>query len=124
MIGVTVRDDDTGESSSSFPITVNGPPPPNAPTNLVATPGVSPMRIDLTWTDNSTDETGFIVERCKGKLTRCTRYSVLPALGANATSFSDTSVAKGTSYVYRVYATNSFGNSGFSNLASATTARR
>src|SRR5260221_10097636 len=36
--------------------------PPAAPTLLVLTP-VSPTRIDLAWTDNASDETGFRVER-------------------------------------------------------------
>ena len=122
-IGVTVRDDDTGESSSTVGVTVNGQPPPNAPTNLVAASG-SASRIDLTWADNSTNETGFVVERCKGKATNCRRFTALPTLGANTTSFSDTGLLKGSTYVYRVYAINGFGNSDFSNLASATTARR
>jgi hypothetical protein len=42
---------------------------PLAPSNLVATT-VSDTQTDLTWTDNTTDETGFKIERCVG--TSCT----------------------------------------------------
>ena len=38
---------------------------PVAPTNL-ETATVSTSRIDLTWTRNSTNETGFEIERCTG----------------------------------------------------------
>ena len=36
--------------------------PPAAPTNLTATLQAGPQ-VSLTWTDNATNETGFVVER-------------------------------------------------------------
>ena len=35
------------------------------PTALVAT-AVSASQIDLTWSDNAANETGFVIERCQG----------------------------------------------------------
>jgi glucose/arabinose dehydrogenase len=95
-------------ASNSDDATVTAPQPPAAPTNLVANDGVA--QVSLTWTDNSTDETGFRVER-KSQGSPDTSYAVVPngTLGANAQAFTDTNVAAG-SYTYRVLATNANGS--------------
>jgi hypothetical protein len=49
-----------------------------APSNLMATT-VSDTRIDLTWTDNTYDETGFKIERCQG--TGCGNFEEIKTLG-------------------------------------------
>lgn len=90
-------------------------PVPAAPSNLVAT-AVSSTQINLTWTDNSGDETNFIVER---KTTGA--YSVIATLGPNVTSYSNTGLKKFTLYTYRVKARNAAGDSAYSNEASAKT---
>ncbi|MBX7120140.1 MAG: pre-peptidase C-terminal domain-containing protein [Gemmatimonadaceae bacterium] len=90
---------------------------PLDPTNLVAGP-LSTTRIDLAWTDNASDETGYRVERCTGA--GCSSFTLLATLAANATSYSDTPIAAATSYTYRVRAF-SEGSSGWSNAATATT---
>src|SRR5574341_640810 len=92
-------------------------PPPPDPTNLTAT-AASRTQIDLTWTDNATDETGYEVERSTDG---GTTWSPLASLPANSQSHADTGLTCGTTYHYRVYATNADGNSGYSNVASATT---
>src|SRR5574341_1313206 len=92
-------------------------PPPADPTNLTAT-AASRTQIDLTWTDNATDETGYEVERSTDG---GTTWSPLASLPANSQSHADTGLTCGTTYHYRVYATNADGNSGYSNVASATT---
>ncbi|MGA8849622.1 MAG: fibronectin type III domain-containing protein [Dehalococcoidia bacterium] len=91
-------------------------PPPNAPSNLVATP-ISSSRIDLTWQDNSSDETGFAIERKTGS----GFYSQIATVGANVASYSNTFLIASTTYYYRVRAYNAAGNSAYSNEASATT---
>lgn len=91
--------------------------PPAAPTGLVAN-AVSSSRIDLSWTDNSNDEDGFAIERSPGGLAA---WTPIATVGADVTSYSNQGLAASTSYDYRVRATNSGGNSGFSNTASATT---
>jgi hypothetical protein len=92
------------------------PPPPNAPSNLTATP-ISSSQINLTWQDNSGDETGFEIERKTGSGS----YSQIATVGAGVTSYSNTALSASTTYYYRVRAYNAAGNSGYSNEASATT---
>ena len=77
-------------------------------------------QINLSWTA-STDNvavTGYRVERCQGA--GCTNFAQVGAPAVAA--FSDTGLAPGTSYRYRVRATDAAGNfSGYSNAASGTT---
>jgi serine protease AprX len=95
--------------------------PPAGPSNLTAT-AISASRIDLSWIDNSTNETGFRIERCKGA--SCTNFAELATVGANVTSYSNTGLTKNTAYRYRVRAYNAGGNSAYSNIATATTPRK
>ncbi len=90
---------------------------PYAPSGFGAT-AVSASQINLTWTDNSTDETNFIVERA---LTSAFSSITSFTLPAGTTSSSDTGLAAGTTYYYRVKANNGAGSSPYSNVASATT---
>jgi subtilisin family serine protease len=92
--------------------------PPAAPSGLTAT-AASSSQINLAWVDGSADETGFKIERCAGA--GCTTFAQVALVGANVTSFSDTGLSASTSYSYRVRATNSGGDSAFSNTASAAT---
>ncbi|MDI6788813.1 MAG: fibronectin type III domain-containing protein [Planctomycetota bacterium] len=92
-------------------------PGPNAPSNLVAT-AVSSSQIDLTWTDNSDNEDGFIVE-CK---TSCHQPFVqIATVGANTTDYSNIGLFPGTVYYYRVSAYNESCNSNYSNMSAAVT---
>jgi Zn-dependent metalloprotease len=92
-------------------------PPPSAPTGLTAT-AISPSRIDLHWTDNASNETGYKVERSSDGVT----FTQLVTLAANASSYSNTSLTASTSYQYRVRAyEGTANNSTYSNVASATT---
>ncbi len=74
-------------------------------------------QLTLTWTDNSTNEDGFTIQR---RTSPTGTYSALVTVGADATSYADTTVAGGQAYCYRVQAYNSAGASGFSNEACAT----
>lgn len=112
---------DSGYSNTATAVTQAAPTLPAAPTNLVAT-AVSKSQINLTWTDNATNETGFYVERCKGST--CTNFARIATVGANVTTFSNTGLSKGTTYRYRVQAYNAGGVSAYSNIAMATTLRR
>jgi hypothetical protein len=93
---------------------------PAAPTNLTAT-AVSISQINLSWTDNANNETGFAIERCQGST--CTNFVQIATTAANVTSFSNTGLARNTRYRYRVRAFNAVGNSGYSNIATARTLR-
>jgi hypothetical protein len=106
----------------SFRIDCGGTPdpvPPNAPGNLDAA-AVSSSSITLNWTDNSNDETGFVVERCQGAA--CSNFAPLPAsIGAGTTSYMDSGLSASTPYTYRVKAVNGSLSSAYSNMATATT---
>ena len=108
---------DSGFSNESS-ATTSPPPVPIAPTGLSAMP-TSASSINLSWTDTSSDETSFVVQR---STTSSSGFATITTLGANTTSYADaTGLSASTTYYYQVYATNSVGDSGFSNEASATT---
>jgi titin len=71
----------------------------------------------IAWTDNSNNETGFKVQR-KGATGG---YTDITTTGANATTYSNSGLTDGTLYYYRVCATNTAGDSAFSNEVSSTT---
>ena len=75
----------------------------------LVTYGVSmAAQLRLTWADNSTNEDGFKIDRKTG--TNGT-YAQVASLGANVTTYTDSTVIAGTTYCYRVYAFNAAGNS-------------
>jgi hypothetical protein len=113
--------DDSAYSDTATAVTQAAPALPAAPTNLTAK-AISRSQIDLAWTDNATNETGFKIERCKGST--CTSFTQIATVGANVTTFSNTGLTLNTAYRYRVRAYNSAGNSAYSNIATATTPRR
>ena len=91
---------------------------PVAPTNLVAT-GISTSQIDLAWVDNSTNETGFKVER---KDSGSSVFVQIDTVGANITTYSDSGLAPNAIYTYRVRAYNlSSSDSAYTNEATAAT---
>jgi len=91
---------------------------PTAPANLDATlDPTSPRRINLTWTDKSTNERNFLVERSTNNVT----FSQIGLTGTKNTIFTDFSLSPSTTYYYRVRATNSVGNSSASNTDSVST---
>ena len=74
-------------------------------------------QLTLTWTDNSSNEAGFKVERKTGS---GGVYAQVASLDAGATGYVDQAVTTGATYCYRVRAYNSAGNSAYSNEACAT----
>jgi hypothetical protein len=94
--------------------------PPAAPSNLSAADStVNPTSaIALSWTDNSMNESGYIVYRSTDGL----NFNQAAQLSSGVVSFTDNNLTAGASYYYRVSAYNSAGTSGFSNVANAQTA--
>ena len=91
---------------------------PAAPSLLSAT-ATSDIDIDLAWTDNATDETGFKLER---SLTGVGAWVEIADLAANAVIYSpDTNLTPETTYYYQIKAYNGDGDSAYSNTASDTT---
>ena len=91
---------------------------PKAPTNLSAA-AISPSQINLAWTDNSDNETGFAIERCTGS--GCSNFSEIARVGSDLTAFGDVGLTAGILYRYRVLAFNAAGTSKDSNIAEAST---
>lgn len=90
--------------------------PPGAPSGLTAVSSLS-TRVTLNWTDNSANETSFRIERSQNGV----NFTEISSVGANATSFTDTTVQPGTRYHYRVRTANGSIFSTFSNVAEVTT---
>jgi len=97
---------------------------PAAPSNLTATRSgsLNNQSINLSWTDNSSYEAGFVVERSTTS-SFTTNLVTSPKIAANTTSYSDRSLQKKTTYYYRVFAAadSTGAKSAPSNVASATT---
>jgi fibronectin type 3 domain-containing protein len=101
--------------------TVPPPPPPSTPTAVAAPSNLSASasntQISLSWSDNSSNETGFEIQRSTdSNFTNVTTRTV----GANVRSFVDTGLNEGTTYYYRVRALGST-SSGYTASVSATT---
>ncbi|HVQ16028.1 MAG TPA: fibronectin type III domain-containing protein, partial [Vicinamibacterales bacterium] len=99
--------------------TLAAPSVPAAPSSLTAT-AVSSSQVNLSWADNSSNETSFRIERCTGAT--CTAFSEIASVGSNVTAYQNaTGLVAGTTYRYRVIAANGTGPSTPSNIAIATT---
>ena len=104
------------------------PPPPSAPTGLIAA-SVVHDRVTLTWDDPGDDSiTGYQVlrryrdgDQYGDNLGAAEFVAVSDDIGTPATAYTDDSVTPGTRYVYRVRARNPQGLSGNSSNATAET---
>ena len=75
-------------------------------------------QLTLTWTDNSTNEDGFAIERKTGSTGT---FAQIGTVGPNVTSYTDTGATSAITYCYRVAAFNAAGNSAYSSEACGTT---
>src|SRR4029079_19016447 len=89
---------------------------PGAPTGGIAN-ALSQTQIALSWVDNSTDETGFKIER---SIAGTDQWVAVSTVSANVTSFSDSGLTASTGYQYRISAINGAGASDYA-TATATT---
>jgi uncharacterized protein (TIGR02145 family) len=90
---------------------------PIAPSGLTATV-VSTTQVNLSWTDNSTNESGYKIQR----KTTGGNFADVGSTGVDIATFIDQGLTSNTSYTYRVYAFNAAGNSlQYSNEVSVTT---
>src|SRR5262245_40099290 len=95
--------------------TFDVPPPPDS----LTVSAVSNTQIDLSWLDVSSNEDGFKIERKTGV---AGTFAQIATVGANVTSYSNTTgLSANTYYVYRVRTHNAGGNSSYSNEAGAKT---
>ena len=77
-------------------------------------------QLTLNWVDNSGGVANFIVERKTGT---AGAYVRIATTGTGITSHIDTTVVAGTTYCYRVKASNALGESGYSNEACGSPAQ-
>ena len=116
-LALTSHRDGVGAQATVDNVSVIRPnaPVPAAPSGLTAT-AVSSSGIQLSWTDNSTNEDSFEIQRS----TNGVDFVWIANGGVN--SFGDTiGITSGTRYWYRVRAVNNSGVSAWSNIADATT---
>jgi len=69
------------------------------PARLTAT-ATGSNQIDLSWSDNAGDITGFVIERCEGK--GCSNFTEIASVAAEVTSYQNSDLAALTSYSYRI----------------------
>jgi hypothetical protein len=92
-----------------------------APTGLSGSAAAANKKtatVSLTWTDNASNETGFLIQRADDL--GFSQNVVNATIGANGTTFSQ-SVARGKTFYYRVHAFSDTQTSGWSNTATVTT---
>jgi hypothetical protein len=112
---IVAQHDDGSTTQSNSVAATTLPYPPAAPTGLLAT--VSGSKVSLTWTDASTDETGFEVQRSSGG-----PFATVSVVTAGTTRFETTQIASGdVDSTWRVVAVNRGGPSAASNEAATTT---
>lgn len=92
-----------------------------APSGLTAglAGSVAAPQVNLTFTDNASNETGFVVERSTDHGTTFSQLTTLPARSNTGTvTYADTGVTLGSTYVYRVKAMVGTASSPYSNEVS------
>jgi hypothetical protein len=104
-----------GSASTSGSVNITGPGLAS-PANLAAS-SISPHEIKLTWTNNLSGETGFVIERSDDGVS----FTQIGTAVANATTFIATGLAPNTGYSFRIRANSTNGAGLPSNTASATT---
>jgi M6 family metalloprotease-like protein len=123
---VRVTDTDNGQGNSAtdsvfvdyLVIRVDNQPvaAPAAPSGLQA-PVIAYNRVDLTWVDNASDETGYEVQRATDGVS----FVTIAQLAADAAGYSDSGVGPEGDYSYRVRALKGATVSDFSNEIVVTT---
>lgn len=96
---------------------VVAPTVPTAPSSLSVSV-FSSTQINLSWVDNSNNETSFLIYRKTGA---GGTYAQIASVGANVTSYSNSGLSASTTYYYVVYASSSAGSSVASNEVNGTT---
>ena len=117
---LTVTDNGGASGTATRTVVVTASLPPTAPTNLTAT-ALSRSSIGLRWTNRAISQTEVRVERCTGL--GCKAFVQVATLAGTATTFTNTGLARATTYTYRVRAKNAAGLSPYSNTAAARTRR-
>jgi len=121
VLAVEVHQNAADSSDLTFDLSLHvggqSEPPPAAPANLRAR-AVSSTSIALSWQDNSSDETGFRLERRESGTSEWVQLGDFPA---NTTTRTDTGLTPATKFYYTVRAVRGSDLSDRSELSDATT---
>lgn len=105
---------DTSYSASiEASITAALPAPPSSlRVNVISSSGIM-----LNWTDNSTNESGFKIERMTdlGSV-----FTLIDTAASNTTTYTDNNASNGHTYIYRLRAYNALGDSAYSSEATVS----
>ena len=107
-----------GSSLCSSSASATLPCGPAPPTDLAAAV-VTTNEVDLTWTDNASDEIGFFIERAPDAAGAPGTWMRIATLGPNVTHYSDTGLGLCATYWYRVCAYNPNGSSAYSSASAS-----
>jgi hypothetical protein len=119
------RDGTRVETCGTVPISVKTAP--SGPVDPKAYP------VQLAWSDNSDNESNFVIERCdqvsiaatnQKNATCAGAWRQIATVGANTTNYVDNSASVNQTYMYRVKAINSKGSSAYTGQALITTPPR
>src|SRR5690349_3683578 len=108
-----MTDSNTLSSAATSTVVVVAALPPSPPLNLTATQ-TADATVTLNWLDKSSNETSFVLER---RVSGVGSFATRATISANVAFYIDTTVSNGSSYDYRVKATNTNGSSAYSNVA-------
>jgi titin len=103
-----------GRTATQDILTWTYTPGPAAPTNLTAASSAT-GHISLSWVDNATDATGFKIEVSTDGI----NFTQLTVVSGNVYNYVDSGLTSGQKYYFRIRATNTSGDSLYSNVASA-----
>lgn len=95
FLGCSTPNDGNNSATNTVPL---------PPSNLTGTTA-STTQVNLSWTDNSTNETGFKIER----KTDTENYTFIGMTSAEISTFNDNGLTPSTNYTYRIYSYNSAG---------------
>jgi hypothetical protein len=100
-----VASNTSGDSSSTYNAMV-----PYQPTNLKVAKGTAVGSLILSWTDKSTNETGFEIYWKSGSCSSTSTWAKIPTLGANKTSWTHKGLKSGNTYSYKIRAYKKMGS--------------
>ncbi|HEX6904656.1 MAG TPA: fibronectin type III domain-containing protein [Thermoanaerobaculia bacterium] len=112
-----VTQDSAYSAAVSATTSASGSTVPNPPSGLNAT-AASSTQVNLSWTDNSSNETGFEIKRATDS---GFTQNVVWIGGIQGTSYSNAGLSPSTTYYYKVRAEGTAGKSAYSSTASVTT---
>jgi hypothetical protein len=103
------------------------PEPMRAPRPTAPRQATGSGRNILSWSDNSNNESNFVIERCDQvnltanqdrKSAACAAgWRIIGTVAANVTQYIDDTAIVGETYLYRIKAINKSGSSGYTNEA-------